>query len=535
MNTHAGGVEWKHRWRHRSVPEVRFADRLILIVLVAAGSVAVVRLGDWWFRRAHVADPVLFVGLSLAFWYGISRIIVGWINYLAVARPEHRPAAPGLRVAIFTTSSPSEPLEMFERTLGACARVRYPHQTYLLDDTQDLRFREVAARHGARWLELVDLAGAKAGKINRALELTTEEFVLVLDPDHLPFPEFLDRVLGHFSDAAVGFVQVAQAYYNQHRTFTAAAAAEQTYAFYGPGLMGLYGHGASVAIGANCTFRRAALASIGGHGIGLAEDLVTAIRLHARGWRSVYVPEVVSRGLVPEDLGSYYAQQLKWSRGVYEMLFAEIPRLWSHLTGRQRLAYLTIGTYYLSGFSTALYLLFPYLYLWTGAQPANMRFGGFVIAVAPVGAIGAAIYLFAQRWFCDPRAERGLQWRGLMLKIACWPVFVAGTLLAIARMELPYVPTAKQAMRGAFLRLAWPHLVLLAIYGATVWHVVASRILTENASLDRSPEAVWGMTLFATMPVLASLGAVRAAWQSSRPPTEGAWVGIDVTTLGGSG
>jgi cellulose synthase (UDP-forming) len=514
---------------------VRFADRVILSALTAAGSVAVVRLGDWWFRRTHVADPFLFVGLSLAFWYGISRIVVGWINYLAVARPPHRSAPAGLRVAIFTTSSPGEPLEMFERTLAACGRVRYPHRTYLLDDTRDPRFREAAERHGAVWLELIDLPGAKAGKINRALELTTEEFVLVLDPDHVPFPEFFDRVLGYFSEVDVGFVQVAQAYYNQDQGFTAAAAAEQTYAFYGPGLMGLYGHGASVAIGANCTFRRAALASIGGHGIGLAEDLVTSIRLHAQGWRSVYVPEVVSRGLVPEDLGSYYRQQLKWSRGVYEVLFSEIPHLWSRLTGRQRLAYLTIGTYYLSGFSTSLYLLFPYLYLWAGAQPANMRFAGFVMAVAPVGALGAAIYLFAQRWFCDARAERGLQWRGLMLKIACWPVFVAGTLLAIARMELPYIPTAKQAVRQAFLRLAWPHLALLVLYVVTLAHVVATRILTENASLDRSPEAIWGMTLFATMPVVASLCALHAAWQSSRPPRPGAWTRVDATAIGGSG
>ena len=135
------------------------------------------------------------------------------------------------------------------------------------------------------WLELLDVPGAKAGKINRALQLTDEEFMLVLDPDHLPFPEFLDRVLGYFADEQVGFVQVSQAYYNQDRSFVAAAAAEQTYAFYGPGQMGLYGHGACVAIGANCTFRRSALESIGGHGIGLAEDLVTAIRLHAAGWR----------------------------------------------------------------------------------------------------------------------------------------------------------------------------------------------------------------------------------------------------------
>ena len=87
-------------------------------------------------------------------------------------------------------------------------------------------------------------------------------------------------------------------------------------------MQGMHGTGTAVAIGANCTFRRTALESIGGHGIGLAEDLVTSIRLHAAGWKSVYVPEVVSRGLVPGDLESFLKQQLKWSRGVHECSFA---------------------------------------------------------------------------------------------------------------------------------------------------------------------------------------------------------------------
>ena len=40
----------------------------------------------------------------------------------------------------------------------------------------------------------------------------------------------------------------------------ARAAAEQTYAFYGPIMQGMSGTGTAVAIGANCTFRRKALA-----------------------------------------------------------------------------------------------------------------------------------------------------------------------------------------------------------------------------------------------------------------------------------
>ncbi|HVL68141.1 MAG TPA: glycosyltransferase family 2 protein [Vicinamibacterales bacterium] len=520
-------------WRHRIAADVSLRDRLILAALAAGGTASVVLLGDWWFRGVHVANTWLFALLSLAFWYGISRLVVGWINYLRISRPAAIPAPPGRRVAIFTTSSPGEPPEMFERTLAACARVAYPHTTYLLDDTRNPVFREMAERHGAVWLELVGIPGAKAGKINRALALTDEEFILVLDPDHIPFPEFFDRVLGHFADTRVGFVQVCQAYYNQSRSFTAAAAAEQTYAFYGPVMMGLHGHGASVAIGANCTFRRQALESIGGHGIGLAEDLVTAIRLHAAGWRSVYVPEIVSRGLVPEDVGSFYKQQMKWSRGVYEVAFSELPRLWRHLTWRQRLSYLTIGTYYLCGISTAVFLMFPYLYLWTGIQPASMHFAGFLTAASPVAFFGITSYLYVQRWLCDPDGERGLHWRGLSLKIACWPVYFAGTLLAIFRAEIPYVPTAKEAVRGRFLRLAWPQLLMAALYVATLVRITSQRLLTETVSLSLAPEATWGMAAFATLPVIAGAGALYAARESTRPPRQRPWTSIDVTRIGG--
>jgi len=479
---------------------------------------------------------VLFVLLSLAFWYAVSRIVLGWVNYAALAKPDHREAPSGRTVAIFTTSTPGEPLAMFDRTLAACRRIRYPHTTYLLDDTRDPRFRELAERHDAVCLELLDVPDAKAGKINRALAVTNEEFILVLDPDHLPFPEFLDRVLGHFEDDQVGFVQVSQAYYNQRRSFTAAGAAEQTYAFYGPGQMGLYGHGACVAIGANCTFRRAALDSIGGHGIGLAEDLVTAIRIHAAGWKSVYVPEVVSRGLVPEDLGSFYRQQLKWARGVYEVAFSELPRLTRSLRWRQRLSYLAIGTYYLFGVTTPLFLLIPYLFLWFGVQPAAMRFAEFMTVVAPVGLIGTLIYVLMQRWLCDPATERGVHWRGMALKIACWPVFLAGTLLAIVRADVPYIPTAKEAVGRRFLRLAWPQVALIVLYAVTVTRVLAIRAFgTPEGSLELSAEAVWGMIAFATVPGLSSLGAVYAAWQSRRTPATAPWDEIDVSTLGGAG
>jgi cellulose synthase (UDP-forming) len=243
---------------------------------------------------------------------------------------------------------------------------------------------------------------------------------------------------------------------------------------------------------------------------------------------------VLSRGLVPEDLGSFYKQQLKWSCGVYEVAFSEVPHLFRRLTWWQRLSYLTIGTYYLFGATTLLYLILPYLYLWTGVQPASMRFDEFLLQATPVGAAGLAMYLFGQRWLCHPAAERGVHWRGFALKVACWPVFLVGTVLAVMRARVPYIPTAKEAVRGRFLRLAWPQLALITLYIVTVAHVLRVRLLsTAEGALELSSQAVWGMVSFATLPVLTSLAVLYAAWKARTPALGDPWDVVEVDRIGG--
>lgn len=521
----------KDFWKYREAGEVTKTDRFIYLILFVAGILSIIRFADWWFRAAHVESIFLFVMLSLIIWYGIARVILIWINYLRIKKPEFVPAEQGLKVAIFTTSSPGEPLSMFDKTLEACANITYPHTTYLLDDTQDPAFKEVAEKHGAVWLELVGLPGAKAGKVNAALKIIGEDYVLIMDPDHIPFPNFLDKVLGYFRDEKVGFVQVAQAYYNQYRSFTAKGAAEQTYTFYGPTLMGLFGFGSGVAIGANCTFRKKALESIGGHGIGLAEDLITSIRLHAKGWKSIFTPIVVSRGLVPEDFGSFCKQQLKWSRGVFEVLFSEIPRLYRGLSWWQRVSYFAISTYYLVGLTTFLYIAIPFLYFWVDLLPANMNFGEFVIYGSPIVIIAVSIYLFVQKWLSHPQAERGFHWRGMILKTATWPVFLLGNLLAIVNAEIPYIPTAKKAVSGLspYTRPLILHIVLFVL---TVAYVIYSRLTTVSEGLlALTSEQVWGMFAFAFLSAALVVGGIFAAFESRNLPEEEPWQKIDLNKI----
>jgi cellulose synthase (UDP-forming) len=518
----------KDLWTFSQARKMSKWDRAVMFVLFVCGIASLVNFGIWWFQPEHIEIPWLFGLLSFFFWYSTIRIPFVWNNYLNIKKPENVAAPSGLKVAIYTTSYNGEPLEMVRKTLEACRLVSYPHKTYLLDNTEDPAFRKAAEDAGAIWLELINVPGAKAGKINRAMQMTDEDFILVLDPDHIPFPNFLDCTLGYFNDPKVGFVQVSQAYYNQNRSFVARASAEQTNSFYGPTQMGYNGLGCAVAIGANCTFRRAAFDSIGGHVVGLAEDLQTSIKLHSAGWKSVYNPVIVSRGIVPEDFGSFCKQQLKWARGTFEVLYVDFPKAFPTLTFWQKNTYLSIATYYLSGFVTFIFTLFPFLFFTTGIMPANMAVSEFVVHGSWIVLFSSLIYMYSQRWMCDTATEQGFHWRAMILKYATWPVFFFGFLLALVKREIPWIPTSKKAEAG-FSVFAKPLLAYVLLFSVTLVGIILYRMfLMPISELIISAEKNWVMIGFAFLAFIMSIAGLFAARQPRQKWNNDPWDEIDI-------
>jgi cellulose synthase (UDP-forming) len=450
-----------------------FVSRLLMIALVFAALQSVLYFAVWWFSPEHARHWSWFLPLTLSTFWLFYESFMYWFYLMGMRAPEHREAPAGLSVDVFTTAAPGEPLAMFEQTLPALKNIRYPHRTFLLDGTGDPAFAGLAERCGVERIECSGVHGAKAGKINHALARTDGDIVLVIDPDHIAAPQFLDRVLGQFSDAEVGFVQVVQAYHNQDASFVARAAAEQTYGFYGPILMGMHGYGTPIVIGANCTFRRAALDSIGGHAVHLVEDFVTSLRLHARGWKSAYVPEILARGLVPEDVHSYFNQQLKWATGMFQVLFGMLPRMFIQLKGWQKLSYSMSATYYLAGVPMLINLLLPIVFLFFAVWAVEMPFRGYATHLLPFAVLFVTIHLLAQRWMRDP-SERGLQWRGMLLKLGTWPVYVLALVYAIAGRRVPYLPTPKTHTRGGRPLLVLPHAVVVVLsLAAIAWGIMS--------------------------------------------------------------
>jgi len=456
--------------------------------LIVAAFLALAALMLWLSHPSRIGDPLAYIALTLALGLRAMGWVFEWYNYWHISVPP--PIAPrrDWTVDVLTTACPGEPKEMIVRTLRAMVDIRYPHTNYLCDEGNDPELREVCRQLGIVHVTRVEKKHAKAGNINNALSRASGQTSVVLDPDHEPAPYFLDRTLGYFEDPSVGFVQTVQPYRNQGAGLVARGAAQQTYHFYGPIMMGMHGYGTTQAIGANCVFRRAALDSIGGHASGLAEDMHTSMRLYSKGWRSVYVPESLTRGLVPSTLGAFFKQQLKWSCGAFDLLFQQYPKLWKGFTVWQRFHYGLCPVYFLRGLVGLLELIVPLMCLTLGwiAWRANVMQ---LLAMAlPVLVLSTLIRIRAQAWLLEPQ-ERGLHLAGGFLAAATWWPYLVGVTCAVFRVKVPYVPTPKDDEITDAWRIVIPNLAASALTVAATAYGISHDSSPQNVAM-----AAFGLT-----------------------------------------
>ena len=319
-------------------------EKNTLRLMIFVGLASIVFFLYSMLQKEHISYFPLYVLLMITMVYYALKYLHEWYHYFSITASKKPTTNKIYTVDILTTYCAGEPFNMLEQTLTAIQNITYPHTAWCCDEADDPAVRQLCSRLGVQHVTRLIKKDAKAGNINNALQYATGELCVVLDPDHIPVPEFLDRVVAYFDDPAIGYVQVVQAYYNQTESLVAKGAAQQTYQFYGPMMMAMHTYGTVQAIGANCTFRRAAIDSIGGHASGLSEDMHTAMQIHAKGWRSVYVPEILTRGLVPATMSSYFKQQLKWSRGTWELLVTTYPKLFTiYLAPKNTLCYFAIS------------------------------------------------------------------------------------------------------------------------------------------------------------------------------------------------
>ncbi len=437
-------------------PLPRFAStRVRMRVLILFALPLLVWYLTWLLQPERVGHPLLYGMLVTAELFNVVQALGLWWTCSSerLKRVEPR-KAPAEAIDVFIPVY-NEPVEIVELTVAGAARIAGRDvRVWLLDDGDSDAMAALAARYGVGYLRRPEHSGAKAGNVNHALGLTDAPFVAIFDADHVADPHFYERTRPLMDDPLVAFVQTPQFYANADAGPVASASWAQQSLFFGCIARGKAGLGAIFCCGTNVLFRREALDAIGGIPTdSVTEDFELSLHLHERGWRSEYVPDVLSRGLGPEDMASYVSQQLRWARGCLSAL----PRvLRSRLPLKLRLQYLLSSSYWLTGWTVLIYMSFPVISILTGAQPLSGITAGtflahfapyFAMALLAVALAGGGTYTFS----------------ALALSAASFWIQVYASILVLLRRKGSFVVTPKQGAAVRQPRAIAPTLTVIAI------------------------------------------------------------------------
>jgi cellulose synthase/poly-beta-1,6-N-acetylglucosamine synthase-like glycosyltransferase len=360
----------------RYIPVIFYLYLAILIPFVI-WRITIVNWHIWFGPLALAAD--LFAAMMFIFFLGFTR-------YLYV--PEHRPAHLTARIVDCLIPTHTEPVSLIEPTVIAALRVRGIRNVLVLGNFDRPDVRGMAERLGVAYHARNSNEHGKAGNLNNALLHTNADFILTLDSDHMALPQFLERTLGYFDDPAVAFVQTPQSFYNTtsllyRRTHGKDSEWSESNIFYRCVQPAKNGRNASFYVGTSAVLRRAAIDDVGGFATGtVTEDIHTSLRIHARGWRSVFIPESLAFGLEAQSLKEFYSQRRRWAVGSLTLLFrrADSPLRVRGLTRGQRLSYIESTMAHLGGVQRLIHFLLPAVAIFMMRSPVSVPIGLYGLA-----------------------------------------------------------------------------------------------------------------------------------------------------------
>lgn len=277
----------------------------------------------------------------------------------------------------------NEDVEIVRKTTLAALAIDYPadkKHVYVLDDGRAEKYkarreelRQMCEELGATMLTRDSNEHAKAGNINTAFTRTNGDLVLILDCDHMPVRQFLQNTVGFFFNPKVAFVQTPHWFYNpdpfERNLLTGGKIPVGNELFYKVLQKGNDFWNAAFFCGSAAVIRKEYALQIGGIATEtVTEDCHTAFRLHSLGYESVYYDKIMVAGLAPEKFSAYVGQQVRWARGMAQILRLENPLINPklHLTIPQRICYFSATSHFFYGYPRLMYAIAPPLFLLFG-------------------------------------------------------------------------------------------------------------------------------------------------------------------------
>ena len=271
----------------------------------------------------------------------------GWHRYYLVYlymknKDKHPvPSRPMTELPVVTVQLPIyNEMYVADRLIDAVCEIDYPRELLeiqVLDDSTDetTSVAERAVRRNAAkgiditYIHRTDRTGYKAGALENGLKTAKGEFVAIFDADFIPSVDFLRRTVPFFVDDKIALVQARWGHINQDYSLLTKVQSILLDAHF------VLEHGARNRAGHFFNFngtagiwRRVAIGDAGGwqHDT-LTEDLDLSYRAQLRGWKFVFLPDLVAPAEVPVEMNSFKSQQHRWAKGSIQTCRKLLPTI----------------------------------------------------------------------------------------------------------------------------------------------------------------------------------------------------------------
>jgi cellulose synthase/poly-beta-1,6-N-acetylglucosamine synthase-like glycosyltransferase len=290
-----------------------------------------------------------FETLTLATYFFVLVILAvyGWhryyLVYLYMKHKDRRPVPSG-SFDVLPPVTVQLPIynEMYvaDRLIDAVCRLDYPRERIeiqVLDDSTDetVAIAQRAVRRHAEagvnitYMHRTDRRGFKAGALEAGFSVAAGEYIAIFDADFIPPQDFLRRTIHYFTDPRVGMVQARWGHINEDYSLLTKIQAILLDGHF------VLEHGGRNRSGLFFNFngtagiwRRVAIPDAGGwqHDT-LTEDLDLSYRAQLRGWRFIFLSDLVSPAEVPVEMNAFKSQQHRWAKGSIQTARKVLPRI----------------------------------------------------------------------------------------------------------------------------------------------------------------------------------------------------------------
>jgi cellulose synthase/poly-beta-1,6-N-acetylglucosamine synthase-like glycosyltransferase len=265
-----------------------------------------------------------------------------------------------------------------KRLIDAVCQMDYPKdklQIQVLDDSDDDTvdlIRSIVEEYSFKGFDIVhvrrkDRIGYKAGALKEGIKYAKGEFVAIFDADFIPPTWFIKRAIGHFyADPKLGLVQCKWGHVNEnYSTLTEAQAVLLDLHFLIEQKAKSLSHLYMNFNGTAGIWRTSCINEAGGWHTGtLVEDLDLSYRVQMKGWRCLFLEDVVVDAELPVQMNAAKRQQFRWAKGSIQVAL----KLLSDVMLRRNIpietktqAFIQLTRHIINPLFLAQFLIFPML------------------------------------------------------------------------------------------------------------------------------------------------------------------------------